>query len=86
MYFYGSIFSIYFLFIFSSFCFLSVQAQNLKNDSIQSFLDQAMHIIEANSIHTENLDHIKPKLYKNSKNLNSLDESLLYLKRFLKLK
>ncbi|WP_334126410.1 S41 family peptidase [Empedobacter brevis] len=64
----------FFLFICSSFCLLSVQAQNFKNDSIQSFLDQAMNIIEANSIHTENLTSIKHKLYKNSKKLNSLDQ------------
>lgn len=49
-------------------------SQNFKNDSIKSFIDASVELIEVNSIHTENLRDIKSELYDKSQNMNSIDE------------
>ncbi len=49
-------------------------SQSFKNDSIKSFIDTSIELIEVNSIHTENLRDIKSELYDKSQNMNSIDE------------
>ncbi len=49
-------------------------SQNFKNDSIKSFIDTSVELIEVNSIHIENLRDIKSELYDKSQNMNSIDE------------
>jgi len=49
-------------------------SQTFKNDSIKSFIDTSIELIEVNSIHTENLRDIKSELYDKSQNMNSIDE------------
>lgn len=49
-------------------------SQSFKNDSIKIFIDKSIELIQSNSIHTENIDLIKEKLYNQSKDMGSLDE------------
>lgn len=49
-------------------------SQGFKNDSIKSFIDKSIELIEVNSIHIENLSNIRNELYNKSRNLNSVDE------------
>ena len=61
-------------------------SQSFKNDSIKSFIDKSIELIEVNSIHTENLENIKRELYNKSQSLNSIDEiAPLYEKVFKQL-
>jgi carboxyl-terminal processing protease len=70
------------LLLFSTFSF----SQSFKNDSIKSFIDKSIELIEVNSIHTENLENIKRELYNKSQSLNSIDEiAPLYEKVFKQL-
>ncbi|MET3036894.1 S41 family peptidase [Chryseobacterium sp. NRRL B-14859] len=58
------------LLLLSTFSF----SQGFKNDSIKSFIDKSIELIEVNSIHIENLSNIRNKLYNKSRNLNSVDQ------------
>ncbi|WP_353145486.1 S41 family peptidase [Chryseobacterium sp.] len=58
------------LLLLSTFSF----SQGFKNDSIKSFIDKSIELIEVNSIHIENLSNIRNELYNKSRNLNSVDE------------
>ncbi|ROI05052.1 hypothetical protein EGI16_06935 [Chryseobacterium sp. G0240] len=49
-------------------------SQGFKNDSIKSFIDKSIELIEVNSIHIENLSNIRNELYNKSRNLNSVDQ------------
>ncbi len=61
-------------------------SQNFKNDSIKLFIDKSVELIEANSIHTENLSNIKSELYRKSQNLSFIDElPPLYIEVFKQL-
>ncbi|QQT27921.1 S41 family peptidase [Sphingobacterium spiritivorum] len=56
--------------LFSTFSF----SQSFKNETIKSFIDKSIELIEVNSIHTENLENIKRELYNKSQSLNLIDE------------
>ncbi|WP_148043504.1 S41 family peptidase [Chryseobacterium sp. G0240] len=58
------------LLLLSTFSF----SQGFKNDSIKSFIDKSIELIEVNSIHIENLSNIRNELYNKSRNLNSVDQ------------
>ncbi len=60
-------------------------AQSFKNDSIKLFIDKSIELIKTNAIHTDNLDLIKNKLYRNARNLTSLDDVAPLYKDIFKL-
>ncbi len=63
---------------FLSICLLMIStcsfSQNFKSDSVKLFIDKSLELIEANSIHKENLSKIKSELYGKSQHLNAIDE------------
>lgn len=64
----------YFFFGFILLLSTSLFSQTFKNDSTKLFIDKSIELIEVNSIHTENLDLIKDKLYSKAKNMTSLNQ------------
>lgn len=61
-------------------------SQDFKNDSIKIFIDKSIELMQSYSIHSENLNLIKEKLYSQSKNLISMDDvAPLYINVFKKL-
>ncbi|MGV0919299.1 S41 family peptidase [Empedobacter falsenii] len=51
-----------------------VQAQRFQNDSVKTFIDQSLDIIENNAVNVENITSIKKRLYEESVDFKSVDE------------
>lgn len=62
-----------FFLIIICFFYTSIRAQSFQNDSVKSFVDKTLKIIETNAVDLKNIEEIKKNLYTKSINQQSVD-------------